>query len=285
MKPDPIPAAAAELADDVCSLSLARRMAALLGRDPQSLRTGDALPRGWHVMLFNPPTPQRELRPDGAAVLGFTLPDLGLPRLMMGGRRISFHADIPIGAAVVRESRLGPVVHKEGRTGPFALVDVEHKIRLGDSGAAAVTETTSYVLRPASETSPGDRGGTAKTVASVRPDLPPGAAVRIFVPDEPMLFRYSAITDNPHRIHYDRPYATQVEGYPALVVNGSLPQMILLDMFRASAGREPDEYASRNRAPLYCGSDVTLAVEAKDNCFALTAYAVDGKPAIEAEAW
>ena len=93
-----------ETADDVCALPLVRRMAALLNRDPLSLAEGDPLPRGWHVAFFNPPTPQADLRHDGAAHLGVTLPDLGMPRLMMGGRKIDFLGDIPIGAHLRRTS-------------------------------------------------------------------------------------------------------------------------------------------------------------------------------------
>jgi 3-methylfumaryl-CoA hydratase len=116
------------LAFDVCALPLARRMAALLDRDGAVLREGDPLPRGWHAMLFNAPTPQAQLRTDGAADLGVALPDIGLPRLMMGGRRNRFSGDIPIGAYVRRESRAGEVQIKQGRSGRFALVEVEHRV-------------------------------------------------------------------------------------------------------------------------------------------------------------
>ncbi len=274
-----------EQAEDICSLSLVRRMAALLDLAPDQYRTGDPLPRGWHVILFNPPTVQSLLRHDGAASLGFRMPDLGLPRLMMGGRKMTFHGDIAIGAPLIRRSSLGPVVRKTGRTGPFALVEVEHQLVIADSGQTVVVETSSYVLRPEEE-----RTGQADhplliQETLVAPDLPEGALARTFVPDETMLFRYSAITDNPHRIHYDFPYATDVEGYPALVVNGSLPQMLLLEMFRDYAGREPEGYESRNRAPIFCGSPVTLSVCRQGERYMLAAHKNDGQLAIEAEAW
>lgn len=99
-----------------------RRLAALLDRDPAALREGDLLPRGWHVALFTVPTRQSELRPDGLGGLGVTLPDLGLPRIMAGGRRIRFDGDIPIGAPVLRRSRTAAVLPKEGRSGPLAVV-------------------------------------------------------------------------------------------------------------------------------------------------------------------
>jgi 3-methylfumaryl-CoA hydratase len=274
-----------EQAEDICSLSLVRRMAALLNLAPDQYRTGDPLPRGWHVILFNPPTVQSLLRHDGAASLGFKMPDLGLPRLMMGGRKMTFHGVIPIGAPLMRRSSLGPVVRKTGRSGPFALVEVEHQLVIADSGQTVVVETCSYVVRPEEE-----MAGQAQQPPPIQkslnaPDLPEGALVRTFVPDETMLFRYSAITDNPHRIHYDFPYATDVEGYPALVVNGSLPQMLLLEMLREYAGRELMGYESRNRAPIFCGLPITLSVSRQGERYALAAHKNDGQIAIEAEAW
>jgi 3-methylfumaryl-CoA hydratase len=274
-----------EQAEDVCSLSLVRRMAALLDRDPDEHRTGDALPRGWHVILFNPPTAQHLLRHDGAASLGFKIPKLGLPRLMMGGRKMVFLDDIPIGAPLIRRSRLGPVVKKTGRSGPFALVEVEHQLELADSRQSVVVETNSYILRPEEEAPETPNLASTKRDAPVSPDLPDGAMVQTFLPNETMLFRYSAITDNPHRIHYDFPYATDVEGYAALVVNGSLPQMVLLEMFHKYAGREPVGYESRNSATIFCGSPVTLSASKQGDRYALTAHKDDGQIAIEAEAW
>lgn len=274
-----------QIAEDICSLTLARRMAALLDRQPLVLAKGHPLPRGWHVMMFNPPTMQSLLRHDGAAELGFDMPDLGLPRLMMGGRKISFRGDIPIGASVVRRSTLGAVVRKSGRTGPFALIEVDHELALADSNRTAVEESVSYILRPREE--PAQEGARSHiAVTTSGPPVPPeNAMVRTLLPNQEMLFRYSAITDNPHRIHYDQAYATQVESYPALVVNGSLPQMVLLEMFRDYAGREPVAYESRNRGPLYCGSPVTLSVSKQGDRFSLAAYDAGGAIAIEATAW
>ena len=108
--------------------------------------------------------------------------------------------------------------------------------------------------------------------------------MRTIVPDEAMLFRYSAITDNPHRIHFDQPYATGVEGYPALVVNGSLPAMFLLDMFRAAAGREIHTFDSRNAAPLSCGRPLRLCIFKADDGWRLWAEDDQGRAAFEAQA-
>lgn len=273
-----------EHADDVCALPLVRRMAALLDRDPDTLTEGDPLPRGWHVALFNPPTPQARLRPDGAAHLGITLPDLGLPRLMMGGRRIEFIGDIPIGAHVVRDSRPSGVTEKTGRSGRFALVDVEHRISLAGEASPRVVETTSYVLREAEPPRTGD-AAPAKPAPAKAPAAPADAQItRTFVPDETVLFRYSAITDNPHRIHYDLPYALS-EGYPGLVVNGTVPTMFLLEMFRAHVGAEPAGWQSRNLAPIVCGQPLTLTLSEDEDGWIMRASGPDGTPALEARAW
>ncbi len=274
----PIPRSTAELADDVCALPLVRRMAALLDRDPTSFKHGDPLPRGWHVALFNPPTRQSDLRHDGAAFLGVTLPDLGMPRLMMGGRRIDFAGDIPIGARVHRASQPGAVTHKTGKSGRFALVDVEHRITVEGNPNPVVIETNSYVLRGAANSVPVNPPSPAPL------PIPSADIVRTFVPDELTLFRYSAITDNPHRIHYDLAYA-QSEGYPALVVNGTVPTMFLLEMFRAHVGVEPSGWRSRNLAPILCGASLTLTLTQDDKEWTMRAYGPPGEVALEAKAW
>ena len=274
-------ASAVDINEDVCALPLVRRLAALLDRDPASLTEGDALPHGWHVTMFNPPQRQSQLRPDGAAGAGVVLPDLGLPRLMLGGRQIAFSGDIPIGAKVRRESRQGEVRIKEGRSGRFALVNVEHRLFVGSAAAPVLIESNDYVLREAG----GVRGGAAGgAISALAPAPPTPDAQRTLVPDETMLFRYSAITDNPHRIHFDQPYATGVEGYPALVVNGSLPAMFLLDMFRTAAGREALSFNARNVAPLFCGRPLRLCLLKVDHGWRLWAEDDQGRSAFEAQA-
>ncbi len=271
-------APAIEVADDFCELSLARRCSALVDRDPASLRVGQNLPRGWHVMMFNVPTRQSVLRKDGAAHLGVTLPDIGLPRLMLGGRQIEFTGDIAIGGPVHRETRQGDVQVKRGRSGRFAIVPVEHRIFVEGATEPAVVETNNYVLREA--------GGPAEPPVPGRADqaVPAADALRQIVPDEAMLFRYSAITDNPHRIHYDQPYATQAEGYPALVVNGSIPAMFLLEMFRDLAGREPARFSSRNLAPMFCGRPLTLFAKLDGKAWKLWAQDQSGIITFDAQA-
>ena len=302
----------ATTAFDVCALPLVRRLAALLDRDPAGLREGEPLPRGWHPMLFNAPTPQSQLRSDGAAELGVPLPDIGLPRLMMGGRQNRFTGDIPIGAHLRRESRRGEVQLKQGRSGRFALVKVEHRIFVDGAREPALTETLDYILRganapvaavaqagPQAALPPPPEGDAQSGKATFAQQTPRQAAAsattssvaqqtpitrRTIVPDERLLFRYSAITDNPHRIHYDQAYAVTQEGYPGLVVNGSIPTLFLLEMFRAAAGREPAALSSRNLAAMFCGQPLHLGVSRDDEGWHLWAHDDRGQTTFDARA-
>jgi len=269
-------------AQDICALPLARRLAAMLNRDPGLLGQGGPLPRGWHVMLFNTPTLQSQLRHDGAASLGIALPELGLPRLMLGGRQARFNGDIPLGTAVRRETRQGGVQIKQGRSGRFALVKIEHRIFVAQGQEPAVVETQDYILREGSAAKPA--ATAAPIVAPTKAQDQPADASMTITPDEALLFRYSAITDNPHRIHYDLAYAIEAEGYPALVVNGSIPAMFLLELFRQAARREPTAFTSRNVAPMFCGRQLHLNARQEGSSWRLWAQDDQGNTTFDAHA-
>ena len=242
-------------ADDVCALPLVRRLSATLDIDPGRWREGDALPRGWHLAFFSVDTTHSKVREDGLAGLGVKLPDLGLPRIVFGGRTIHFHGDIPIGAHLRRESRLISTVPKEGRSGRITLANIQHQIFLKGAREPAITELHAYVMREAAA-----RGGTPATVKTTVPVAPMPEPVRrrIVVPDEILLFRVSAVMFNPHRIHYDLPYTVAQESYPALVVNGSVSSLLLLEFFRAESGVEPESIALRNVGLAFCGQPLRL---------------------------
>lgn len=267
--------AAPRVVEDRCALTMVRRLAAMLDRDPATLHEGDPLPFGWHVTMFNLPTLQSRLRPDGAGDLAVPLPDLGLPRLMLGGRRLDLHRPIPIGAAVRRESRCGEVREKTGRSGRFAVVPVEHRVHVERATEPALVEVQEYLLREPA-------GDEPVPAPAVDQRAPVPHAERVLVPDERLLFRYSAITDNPHRIHYDQRWAGDVEGYPALVVNGTLPALFLLELYRETLGREPTRWASRNRAPMYCGHPLRLVLSRAAEGWWLGAIDRHGAAAFEA---
>ena len=265
-------------ADDVCALPLVRRLSATLDIEPNQWREGDVLPRGWHLALFSVDTRQSQLRADGFAGLGVTLPDLGLPRIVFGGRKIRFQGDIPIGAALRRRSRLLSVVPKEGRSGRFAVCSIQHEIFLAGAHQPVVVELHDYVLR---ETAAPAQGGAAKAATASTPAMPEPQFRRVVIPDEMLLFRISAIMFNPHRIHYDQPYATGAEAYPALVVNGSVSSLLLLEFFRAESGCEPENIALRNAGLAFCGRPLRLNAIADGRQWRVWADDENGQLALE----
>ena len=243
-------------ADDVCALPLVRRLAATLDLDPRRWREGDPLPRGWHLAFFSVDTPHSQVRADGLAGLGVALPDLGLPRIVFGGRTIRFHDDIPIGVRLRRTSTLVSVMPKEGRSGKLAVARIEHRIFVEGRADPSITEAHSYVMRAAATSST-----ASPSTATAAAPRPAATHRRVVVPDEILLFRVSAVMFNPHRIHYDHPYTIREEAYPALVVNGSVTSLLLLEHFRAQSGIVPDFIDLRNVGLAYCGQPLALNAE------------------------
>ncbi|MDB5849274.1 MAG: hypothetical protein JWP29_3026 [Rhodoferax sp.] len=265
---DPVGAIAAQEADDVCALPLVRRLSATLDIDPGRWKEGQAIPRGWHLALFSVDTPQSRVRGDGFAGLGINLPDLGLPRIVFGGRRIRFHGDIPIGAHLRRTTRLLSVAPKTGRSGRVAIVTIEHLVFIAGDDRPVITELQDYIMREAADprvtVAAADKSASAGIApgATEKPGMPEATVRQVVVPDELLLFRVSAVMFNPHRIHYDLPYTMEREAYPALVVNGSVSSLLLLEFFRRESGLEPDFIDLRNGGLAFSGRPLRLnAVE------------------------
>ena len=265
-----------ETVEDVITLAPAQLLLATFDDSETRLGLGDPLPPAWHWLYFLARTPQSDLMRDGLAQGRGLLPPLGLPRRMFGGCRISFPAPLPIGSAVRRESTLVDLRQKQGRSGPLVFVDTRHRIFAGDT--LCVEETVTGVFR--------EEGGVnnAPQPLDALPPPPAGAWGRDIAATEPFLFRYSALTHNPHRIHYDRPYATGVEGYPGLVVHGPLLASLLLELPRRHSPRRVSEFAFRAAAAVYDiapfrtqgvpdGDSVDLAVIGPDGATAMTATA------------
>jgi 3-methylfumaryl-CoA hydratase len=201
-------------------------LSATLDRDDPFPKSGDAVPPLWHWLYFLPIPRQSELGPDGHAKRGGFLPPVPLPGRMFAGDRVQFHRPLHVGETISRLSRIVDVNCKQGRSGPLVFVVVRHEISNG--AAIAVVEEHDIVYRESPK--PGDTGAA--------PQKPPSGAAwtREIRPDDVLLFRYSALTFNGHRIHYDRRYATEVEGYPGLVVHGPLIATLLLDLLRRNLG-------------------------------------------------
>ncbi|MSP48839.1 MAG: acyl-CoA dehydrogenase [Alphaproteobacteria bacterium] len=209
-------------AEDTAALAPVAALSASLDRADPPPRSGDPLPPLWHWLYFLEAKPASELGPDGHPKRGGFLPPVPLPRRMWAGSRLTFLAPIPLGAPIRRDSEILKVEVKEGRSGTLVFVTVRHRVMC--AGAAAIEEEHDIVYRNSPK--PGDAAPAAK------PEPGDGTWSRRLVPDPVLLFRYSALTFNGHRIHYDHPYVTTVEGYPGLVVHGPLQATLMLDLVR-----------------------------------------------------
>ena len=207
-------------ADYVTAAPIAALSATLDREDPEPF-AGSDVPPLWHWLFFTPVARHSELGPDGHARRGGFLPPVALPRRMWAGGRLEFFQPLRIGDEIVRESRIRDVSSKRGRSGPLVFVGVRHQI--ANALGVAISEEQDIVYRDQ------PRGETA---AKPQPAPTDESFRREIAPDPVLLFRYSALTFNGHRIHYDRSYATQAEGYPGLVVHGPLIATLLIDLLR-----------------------------------------------------
>jgi 3-methylfumaryl-CoA hydratase len=206
---------------DPLDLGRANALSATLDAD-LAFTAGDALPPLWHWMYFWSVAAQSSLGDDGHPQRGGFLPPVPLPRRMWAGGRLRFDAPLALGAEASRTSTIQSVNAKTGSSGNLAFVTVRHE--MAQAGRVAVTEEHDIVYRGMPQ------GGA---VAATGKPAPTGAAwTREIVPDPVLLFRYSALTFNGHRIHYDRSYVTEVEGYPGLIVHGPLIATLLVDLLR-----------------------------------------------------
>ena len=215
-----------ETTSDQITPTSVRGMSATLDRDDAAPVAGTTLPLLWHWLYFLPQARQSELGADGHPTRGGFLPPVPLPRRMWAGGRLQWETANPmrVGETVERVSTIRSVTHKAGRSGELLFVLVEH--RYSNANGLALTEEHDIVYRAAAE--PGAPEPTPQT-----PPLAGQASwSRRIVPDDVLLFRYSALTFNGHRIHYDRQYVTEVEGYPGLIVHGPLIATLLLDLLR-----------------------------------------------------
>ncbi|MEA3395651.1 MAG: MaoC family dehydratase N-terminal domain-containing protein [Pseudomonadota bacterium] len=197
-------------------------LAATLDRDDPLPQAGTALPPLWHWIYFTPLTRHSELGVDGHAKRGGFLPPVPLPRRMWAGGRLDFLQPLRVGEAVTRTSTIQDVTVKHGRSGALVFVCVRHAF--SNAHGLALSEEHDIVYRDA----PAPDAPQPEPTPAPRDEQ----FSREIVPDPVLLFRYSALTFNGHRIHYDRSYVTGVEGYPGLIVHGPLIATLLLDLLR-----------------------------------------------------
>lgn len=253
------------LRSESCSLATARRVAAMLDLEPSGLANGAPLPRGWQFVLMAADTRRSALRADGFPGLGVAMPEMGLPRLMLGGRKVVFLQDIPIGASVQRTSAMQSLTRKNTRNGPMAVATIEHILHVTDNTAPALIETQTYLLLPA-------RKGAAPTMTASNLAALAAARTSRRTPDETLLFQYSALGFNSHRIHIDRFHARNVEGFPDLVVNGGLATLLMTEFMRNEVGLLPTMLNLRHIAPLYCGRQITMTADREGTGWRLRAF-------------
>ena len=247
-----------ETREDTITAAPLVALAALLDRDDPPPREGDAAPPLAQWLYFLPVYRQSLAGPDGHAIKGGFLPPVELPRRMWAGSRLEFMKPLRVGSDVRRVSTIKDVVEKVGRSGPLVFVTVRHEV--SDAQGLVLSDEHDIVFR-------GETALVAKPVHA-----PSGAKWRREIhPDPVLLFRYSAVTFNSHRIHYDHPYVTKVEGYPGLVVHGPLIATLLVDLVRRNEpGLQLKSYEFRALRPLYdtasfftCGLPDTAGGRAK----------------------
>jgi 3-methylfumaryl-CoA hydratase len=250
-------------------------LAATLDRDDPQPKPGDPLPPLWHWLYFLPLARQSEIGPDGHPRRGGFLPPVPLPRRMWAGGRFTFHKPIGLEEKIARTSTVADVTVKQGRAGALCFVLVRHEVH-GESGLA-LTEEHDIVYRDAP--APNEPPPAPKAAPS------DGVWRRDLVPDPVLLFRYSALTFNGHRIHYDRKYVTETEGYPGLIVHGPLIATLLVDLLRRSTDRPLKSFNFRAVSPLFDIAPFSVHGRPGENGqVALWARNAQGNLAMEAEA-
>ena len=250
-------------------------LAATLDRDDPAPIAGTALPPLWHWLYFLPLAKQSEIGADGHPRRGGFLPPVALPRRMWAGGRLSFLQPLRVGDAMERSSRIASIAAKRARSGPLVFVTVEHEIATGSGVALREEHDIVYRDLPAP--------GTPAIAAAAPADE---TFSRQIVADDVLLFRYSALTFNGHRIHYDRRYVTEVEGYPGLIVHGPLIATLLVDLLRRQFPEALlHRFEFRALSPLFDGHPFSVCGRPDgERRFALWARSAEGALAMQATA-
>lgn len=255
---------------ETCSVSAVRRIAAMLDVDPDEYKEGGVLPLGWHFILLAGDTRRSEVRGDGFPGLGVPIPDLGLPRLLLGSRTVDAREDLIIGSNYDRHSWVDSIVQKEGKAGPMAIVSIAHDLVDPLSARVVLHEVQTYILLGAAPY-------TSRETAQL--ELPEN--VTTIVPDDILLFQYSALGFNSHKIHIDRAYARDVEGYPDIVVNGGLSSLLLLEHLRNRDARQAVKIVAKHHLPLFSGKPIHIHTEDVEGGLKLKALDHSGALSVE----
>ena len=254
---------------EIISPASVNRLAATLDEAAPDYGDGDNLPPLWHWIFFIKPVPHTGLDRDGHPKRGDFLPPVSLPRRLFAGMKTDFRHPLIIGLEAERESEIIDIKEKSGTSGPLVFVRVQVRIR--QKGRLCIIEEQEIVYREL---------GAPMTLPEVKPlpGPPANSWSEEMTVDAAMLFRFSAVTFNGHKIHYDRTYAATEEGYPALVVHAPLVAMLLLQLVRRNTGKRVNRFEYRAMAPLFDGQPFQLsAVEEGTDTVNMQVLRVDGK--------
>ncbi|UOQ59654.1 MaoC family dehydratase N-terminal domain-containing protein [Leucobacter rhizosphaerae] len=271
-----------ETVSDVASRSAAIGLASVLDRPLDAAETdrSELLPTG-HWLQFTPTAPMNELGADGHPKLGAFMPPLDLPRRMWAGSKLEYHSPITVGQTLDRVTTIESITPKTGSSGRLCFVVLRHDVQA--DGVQALTERQSIVYREPAVLDPEQPSRQRPPRVSI--GAPEGWDwVLSQQPLEATLFRYSALTFNAHRIHYDLPYATREEGYPGLVVHGPLLATYLVEGFlHTHPGAHVSAFEFSARAPIFCGEQIHVVGRAADDTSEeLAIIAPDGGTALTA---
>jgi 3-methylfumaryl-CoA hydratase len=262
-------------ATDVVTAQLVKGLRATLFQEIGEPKPGDAAPFTVHWCLGQPVFPMSELGPDGHPTRGGFLPPVPLPRRMWAGGQLEFLDSLRVWDEPKRTSRITDITVKNGSTGQLCFVSVEHLV--STARGLAVRERQDIVYR--------DMGGAP--AASGKPAPPPPVAQHreTHVSDPVLLFRYSALTFNGHRIHYDRDYVTKVEGYPGLIFHGPLQAAFLVELAaKLHGGTPPKKFVYRGLRPLFEGSEFSVNANTTDAGMELWTANAEGQPTMKGTA-
>jgi 3-methylfumaryl-CoA hydratase len=263
-------------ATDIVTAQLVKGLRATLFQEIGAPKQGDVAPFTVHWCLGQPVFPMSELGPDGHPNRGGFLPPVPLPRRMWAGGELAFFDGLRVGDEPKRTSRIADVTLKSGSTGPLCFVSVEHEVTT--SRGTAIRERQDIVYR--------GMGGPQPAAAAEAPPPPPAAEHRqTHMADPVLLFRYSALTFNGHRIHYDRDYVTKVEGYPGLIFHGPLQAAFIVELAaRLHGGTPPKKFVYRGLQPLFEGGEFSVNANNNGASMELWTANADGQPTMKGTA-
>jgi 3-methylfumaryl-CoA hydratase len=260
-------------ASDIVTAQLVKGLRATLFQEIDEPKTGDAAPFTTHWCLAQPVFPMSMLGPDGHPTRGGFLPPVPLPRRMWAGGELEFLDPLRVGDDTTRTSRISDVTMKTGSTGVLCFVSVEHIVTT--PRGVAIRERQDIVYRDVS-------AAPSAAPAKAAPPAPVAKHRETHMSDPVLLFRYSALTFNGHRIHYDRDYVTKVEGYPGLIFHGPLQAALIVELAaKLHHGQPPKKFSYRGVQPLFDGSTFSVNANETDGGMELWIANAKGQPTMK----